>query len=678
MLKSIGAKLASLFVAIFVLLVLVTSQSVRSRQRVEAMLDEAARALLPSASALAETYRWMLEAGVAGRAGQLALATHDRPAYEAAHKACDDAIANMQRAASAVDALPMRDEDRALWRTVREHLPPWVSGVAEGWAGGESGDLEIMKRQTVRAMAHRIALRDSLLQLITNQRLYAEQAAATAAGERQRADRWLLASALCAAAMAIVCGLVLRRLTRDITGPLGALGVAARRIADGEVDVEIAHRSQDEVGVLADAFRDSIAYLKDAAAAADALRRGDLDHPITPRSPRDALSNGLVVAGASLRAMLRENLALLEAAKAGELAHHADPGALEGVYRRLVVSANELVDAFRAPTRALRTTLERVSARDLTARMLDRYAGEYEAMRETLNEAVGNLHDGLAQVAQASDQVGLAVAQIGEGSQAVARGAAEQASALEQTSASLEQMAGTTRSTAESSARARALVETARVTSTGGTAAMREMREAMGRIRASAQATSVIIQDINDIAFQTNLLALNAAVEAARAGEAGRGFAVVADEVRNLALRSKEAARKTEALLQESMALAHRGETLSAGVDANFGRIVDAVASVSTIVADIATASDEQARGITQVNDAVAQMDRPTQQNTASAEQSAAAAEALSAQARELEALVARFRLEHSDPNAQDDRAPRGRLHAAPRFEPRHAALPAE
>jgi methyl-accepting chemotaxis protein len=397
--------------------------------------------------------------------------------------------------------------------------------------------------------------------------------------------------------------------------------------------------------VLADAFRDSVEYLKDAADAARALERGDLARRVIPRSEKDVLSKSFVAAGMALQAMLDANLQLIEAAKSGDLAHRADPTRASGVYRSLIGGANELVEAFLAPMRELQDVLERVAARDLTARMTASYGGDYEKMKLALNVAVENLHEGLALVAQASEQVTTASLQIGQSSQAVASGASQQASALEETSASLEQMAGMTRQNATSAAKANELASAANRASTQGNGAMRQMREAMEKIRASAEGTAAIIKDINEIAFQTNLLALNAAVEAARAGEAGRGFAVVADEVRNLALRSKEAARKTENLIVESVNLAQHGASLSDGVGESLEEITNAVQSVTAIVADIASASDEQARGIEQVNKAVAEMDQVTQQNAASTEESASASQELSGQARELSALVARFEL---------------------------------
>jgi methyl-accepting chemotaxis protein len=152
--------------------------------------------------------------------------------------------------------------------------------------------------------------------------------------------------------------------------------------------------------------------------------------------------------------------------------------------------------------------------------------------------------------------------------------------------------------------------------------------------------------NVSEIAFQTNLLALNAAVEAARAGDAGRGFAVVAEEVRSLALRAKDAATKTEALIRDSVRHAQDGETTAKQVSGKLGEIVGGVEKVTTIIAEFAAASKEQAAAVERVSRAISEMDKVTQQNAASAEESSAAASELSSQASELASLVGGFQLE--------------------------------
>ena len=203
-----------------------------------------------------------------------------------------------------------------------------------------------------------------------------------------------------------------------------------------------------------------------------------------------------------------------------------------------------------------------------------------------------------------------------------------------------------TKQNADNTIQARTLAQSTKEAAEKGGTYMTRMIDAMEKIRAASEGTSQIIKDINEIAFQTNLLALNAAVEAARAGDAGRGFAVVAEEVRSLALRSKEAAKKTEDLIKMSVGHAENGRVISGDVAASLTEIVEAAAKVNQIVQEIAVASQEQSRGIDQVNTAVGEMDKVVQLAAANAEESSSAAEELSSQSEELSELVSRFQLD--------------------------------
>ena len=237
-----------------------------------------------------------------------------------------------------------------------------------------------------------------------------------------------------------------------------------------------------------------------------------------------------------------------------------------------------------------------------------------------INRIIAGLNEG-------ADQVNDAAAQVSDASQQLAEGASEQASSLEETSSALEEMAAMTRTNAENAKEANILSGQARDAAQSGDQTMEKLNGAMTAINESSGQISKIIKVIEEIAFQTNLLALNAAVEAARAGEHGKGFAVVADEVRNLAQRCAQAAGETTGLIEDSVVKAREGTEVAAEVGEALGAIVGDVTKVTDLINGIAKASEEQAQGVDQVNSAVSQMDKVTQQNASGAEESASAAE---------------------------------------------------
>jgi len=252
----------------------------------------------------------------------------------------------------------------------------------------------------------------------------------------------------------------------------------------------------------------------------------------------------------------------------------------------------------------------------------------------TLNRAIRGLTSSHEQVSDAS-------AQVASASQELAEGTSEQAASLEETSSSLEEMSSMTKRNADNAGQAKAMMSDARRIVEKVSGHMNEMSQAIAEITRTSEETSKIIKTIDEIAFQTNLLALNAAVEAARAGESGAGFAVVADEVRNLAMRAAEAAKSTSNLIENTIEAVENGNELTVATQAAFKENADISVKIGQLVDEIATASQEQAHGISQVNTAVAEMDKVTQQQAANAEESASASEEMNAQAEEMKVFVA-------------------------------------
>lgn len=225
----------------------------------------------------------------------------------------------------------------------------------------------------------------------------------------------------------------------------------------------------------------------------------------------------------------------------------------------------------------------------------------------------------------------------------------QQAASLAQTAASMEQLTATVGQNADNARQASELAKNAATTAQAGGVQVSTMTHTMQEIATSSQKIGDIISVIDGIAFQTNILALNAAVEAARAGEQGRGFAVVAGEVRNLASRSAQAAKEIKGLIEESVNRVQQGSKLVNNAAATMIDIVSSVTRVNDIMGEIASASEEQQRGIEQVAQAVSQMDQVTQQNASLVEEAAVATEQLANQADHLSSRVAVFTLEEHE-----------------------------
>jgi methyl-accepting chemotaxis protein len=253
----------------------------------------------------------------------------------------------------------------------------------------------------------------------------------------------------------------------------------------------------------------------------------------------------------------------------------------------------------------------------------------FEAMRTVVAEA----RDGI-------DSIATAAHELARFSETIAKGAQSQASSLEQTAASLEQITATVRNSTENAREAKRLAASSGESAERGGQVVSDVVKAMLEINTSSIMIAEIISTINEIAFQTNLLAVNAAVEAARAGEQGKGFAVVAAEVRSLAQRTSDAAREIKSLIQDSLQKVERGAELVNRSGDTLSNIVKSVKNVSEMVADIAIASEEQATGVEQVNQAMVHMDRVTQTNSAQTERLAETAQSLSEQSGRLMQLV--------------------------------------
>ena len=391
-----------------------------------------------------------------------------------------------------------------------------------------------------------------------------------------------------------------------------------------------------------------------------------------------------------MRSIANDINRLVKAAATGDLSQRLDPDLYKNDWKNIAKGLNSvLVDVIK-PIYETIEVLGKMSQGDLKVRIKGDYKGEYLVMKNVLNQTLGELskyvdeisytltemsqenfnldiktdyigdfapikkallqiintfNNVLAEIGSSAEQISSGARQISESSITLAEGAAEQSASVEKLSNIFSITAEQTIKNTEAALSASTLAAETKLTAQDGNKKMNLLLNAMEEINTSSTNIVKIIEVIDSIAFQTNLLALNAAVEAARAGVHGKGFAVVAEEVRSLASRSQNAARDITTLIQGSVEKAAEGRNITSRTAETLHKIVGSITEITTIVGDIAEASQQQRENIVNINKNIGQISRVTQSNTASSEEGASSAEELSNQSELFRNMVLRFKL---------------------------------
>lgn len=317
----------------------------------------------------------------------------------------------------------------------------------------------------------------------------------------------------------------------------------------------------------------------------------------------------------------------------------------EGDFKTIKESINSTQAAITSYIAEISKVLNEVSAQNLNIAIDRPYIGDFSLIKDSINMIIRTFNDTLTEINASAEQVASGSKQISETSFALSQSANVQATIVEDLNATIDDVAERTHQNAEIASKAHGVMSDAKSHIEKEAIMMEQLLKAMEEINKASVSISTIIKVIEDIAFQTNLLALNAAVEAARAGEHGKGFSVVAEEVRNLAIRSQTAAKDTVALIETSSQKATEGVKVAQETSEGLSVIINYMLEASNYINAIADASKEQSESIRQINDKVMQVSDVTQTNTTISQESASSAEELSSQAELFRNTVAKFRL---------------------------------
>lgn len=443
-----------------------------------------------------------------------------------------------------------------------------------------------------------------------------------------------------------------KRMSSRVTdGIEDALGTMAQ-IADGDLEVEVRNTEyENEIGRIARAlevFKENGRRVREATERERAAEEERFKTEAAHREERAAQIEAMKEETERERALMIDSLSsslgkVVSAAAIGDFSHRVESDFSEAAFVAMAKDVNALLESVETGLAEIGDTLNRVANGDLTTGMNGNYQGAFKALQNDTNEMLAALKTLLHEITESGANLSTSSSELRDTSASLSKQAEENAAALEETSAAIEELTASIKQVSENVTEANENTRTASETAKSSSEVAASAADAMARLSEASSEITRVVGVIDDISFQINLLALNAGVEASRAGDAGRGFSVVASEVRSLAQRASEAAKEISKVIGKSEAAVTEGVEKVSNARRSLEQISEAVVGVSQRIDEVSNAISEQANGVSEINVAISRIDQNTQKQAASFEEVTAASGLLSGEADGLKRSISRF-----------------------------------